>query len=113
MITKQKLKLKRGDDHSFRLTFKQNGAFFNLSQVARIDLQAIYRSTVVLNISTESGLIEKLSDNSILLNIPHTLTENDQWVQAQYDLQFTFRDGKVRTVMEGNIELSHDITIAR
>lgn len=46
----------------------------------------------------------------LLLQFSHSLTEQAEWTRAIYDLQATDEDGKVKTLLRGTIELTHDIT---
>lgn len=112
----QPIKLKRGDDEQRLIELKtqvQNQLIpFDLSEVARADLHAINAGKRVLELSTANGYIEILDRTlgQILLNFPHDLTQDATWLSADYDLQLTYHNGKIKTVMTGQILLSPDIT---
>lgn len=110
------IKLKRGDDEWRQITLTYpSGKVLDLSALQRADLHAVVcyqKIEKVLELSTENQLIEVLNaaEGKLLLHFPHQLTENESWTQADYDLQLTFADGRIKTVLSGQIILSHDIT---
>lgn len=110
------IKLKRGDDELRQITLTYpSGKVLDLSTLQRADLHAVTacrKGERVLELSTENQLIEVLNatEGKLLLHFPHHLTENENWTTADYDLQLTFVDGRIKTVLSGAIALSHDIT---
>lgn len=110
------IKLKRGDDELRQISLAYpSGKVLDLSSLQRADLHAVVsRPTAekVLDLSTENQLIEVLNaaEGKLLLHFPHQLTENENWTTADYDLQLTFADGRIKTVLSGAIALLHDIT---
>ncbi|PVX40515.1 hypothetical protein C8D76_10388 [Pasteurella langaaensis DSM 22999] len=109
---KLSIRLKRGDDESRLLTLcNQDGSPFDLSDLERADLHAVAKSKeIVLSLSTTDKSIEILEQGQMLLTIHHSLTENQQWKIADYDLQLKFTDGRIKTIIEGQITLVHDVT---
>lgn len=108
----ERIRLYRGDDKTIRITLTQNKQPFSLDNIARIDLHAQYQGQTVLMLSTENALIQ-IADKAlgqILLSFPHRLTEMENWIEANFDLQLTFQDGTVKTVLGGSIQLVKDIT---
>lgn len=107
------IRLRRGDDEIRLITLKhQSDTAFDLSDLARADLHAVADKQRVLELSTVNSLIKVINEaeGEILINIPHNLTENSEWKIADYDLQLTFSDGKIKTVLEGQIHLLQDVT---
>lgn len=110
------IKLKRGDDELRQISLAYpSGKVLDLSSLQRADLHAVVsRPTAekVLDLSTENQLIEVIDATAgkLLLHFPHSLTEDGDWVQAEYDLQLTFADGRIKTVLSGQVILSHDVT---
>lgn len=112
-IAKANMKLQRGDDEMRLIEFKQDdGSPYDLSNVARVDMHLATHSGTVLQLSTENGSIQIVDGNSgqLLLNFSHELTQNEKWISAEYDIQLTYQDGKIKTVLQGQITLLHDIT---
>ena len=112
-----KIKLKRGDDEQYLVQILQENADgsqspFDLSDTARADLHAKVGNKLELQLSTETGEIgwHNRATGELLLEFPHALTENADWLVADYDLQLIDRNDKRKTVLSGRIELSHDIT---
>lgn len=107
------IKIKRGDDESRLITLKtQSGSAFDLSEVKRVDLHAIAEGKQVLELSTTNQLIEVLDaeKGEMLIQIPHHLTQDENWKLAAYDLQLTFKNERIRTVLEGQMQLITDVT---
>ncbi|MGC7561318.1 hypothetical protein [Pasteurella sp. PK-2025] len=111
-MSKINLKIKRGDTFAHRFSlFKdsENKVPFNLSDVARIDLQAIADDEVVLSLSTTNQTLI-LKDNSLIMLVSKKLTERKEWETANYDVQITYNDNIVKTIFSGKITLIHDVT---
>lgn len=105
-LVKQGFSLYRGDDEAFLVKVKGD---IDLNDVERIDLHARFEKKVGLKLSTTDGTI-KIIDGAILLDFASHTHENAEWKKAPYDLQLTFKSGRVRTIMTGHIELTHDYT---
>lgn len=112
-----KIKLKRGDDESLlvEVQAEQNDGTllpFDLSHTARADLHAKANGKVVLQLSTENNSIQwqNRERGQLFLDISHELTENADWLTADYDLQLIDQHSKRKTVLSGRIELSPDVT---
>ena len=104
----QDFDLYRGDDEQISLLItNDDGSPLSLNGL-RFDLQAVADSEVVLELSTENGLIT-IEQDGVMINISHALTAQAEWKKAKYDLQMT--DGsKIKTLLAGKISLIHDIT---
>ncbi|MGC6407546.1 hypothetical protein ACNO7M_02880 [Bisgaard Taxon 45] len=107
------LKIKRGDTfvHRFSLFSESAGEKipFDLSDVDRIDLQAIADDEIVLSLSTtDSTLI--LKDNYLLMLVSKKLTQGKTWEDGEYDIQVTYNDNVTKTIASGKIKLEHDVT---
>lgn len=107
------LKIMRGDDTDIIIRAKhRDGTHFNFAG-CRVDLSAkinITDETPALSLSTETGEIKPLEGGEIAVTIPKLKTAGQNWQKASYDLQITTAEGKVRTILCGEIELIHDIT---
>lgn len=115
MPSKANITLYRGDDETrvIRLT-TTDGAPFDLSQIARVDLHARAddQPEPVLRLSSETGEILALNPTlgELRVNFAHPLTARADWLEAQFDLQLTSQSGQIKTVLAGKIKLTHDIT---
>ena len=79
----------------------------------RIDLQAkTAKKEIVLSLSTSDDSIVMLdkSQGQILVKISHDMTAEASWSQAYYDMQLIHNDGKVLTVLKGEVQMTKDIT---
>lgn len=107
------LKIKRGDTfvHRFSLFIEsaEGQAPLNLSDVARIDLQAMSDDEIVLSLSTKDRTLI-LQDNSLIMLVSKKLTEGKEWETADYDVQVTFNDNVTKTIFSGKIKLEPDVT---
>lgn len=107
------LRIKRGDTFVHRFSLFSESADgkipFSLSDVARIDLQAIADDEIVLSLSTtNSSLIIK--DNYLLMLVSKKLTQGKMWEDGEYDVQVTYNDNVTKTIASGKIKLEHDVT---
>lgn len=114
-----RISLMRGDDEVRLVRLQQRATSgctqpFDLSRYQRFDLHAKDEETdeIVLKLSSDNGEIStrEASAGELLLQFSHSLTEQAEWTRAIYDLQATDEDGKVKTLLLGTIELTHDIT---
>lgn len=103
-MKRHNINLYRGDDISIALTVKG----YDLQGVERIDLHAKNRGKVVLSLSTTDNSIEIIGER-VLLHFAHHHTDKATYTDANYDLQ-VIKAGKIRTLMAGEIRLTHDIT---
>lgn len=117
MLSRQNMTFIRGDDAHRLIEIKRqiDGKLqpVDLSDIARIDLHAKANGQIVLTRSTaeEAGIeFVNRTQGQVLLRFPHALTANWQWQLAHYDLQLTYQNGQVKTVLTGMIEVSADIT---
>ncbi|WP_424411259.1 hypothetical protein [Pasteurella sp. PK-2025] len=111
-MSKINLKIKRGDTFAHRFSlFKdsENKVPFNLSDVARIDLQAIADDEVVLSLSTTNSTLI-IKDNYLLMLVSKKLTQGKMWEDGEYDVQVTYNDNVTKTIASGKIKLEHDVT---
>lgn len=105
----------RGDTTERLVTLKMRNADksltdFDLSNVARVDMEVKDGNKVLLTLSTSNNSIE-IKGSSLLLKFAPTLTENAKWVQGRYDIQLTYNDGRIFTPVENSpFKLRHDIT---
>ncbi|UNU74092.1 hypothetical protein LU293_04140 [Moraxella nasovis] len=113
MPPKIKLSLYRGDDIAKRFRFTQGDAPYDTSQIARLDLQAYTETktkrTQVLSLSSDDGIFI-VDTGVIIVNFSHDMTDNATWSMAKYDLQATMKDGRIKTLVQGVISLTHDMT---
>lgn len=115
-MQRETLRLYRGDDYAFALSVRgADGLPVNLAGL-RADLHAAAGGETVLQLSTENGLIRaaETPDGTpvLLLDFPRDLTAAADWTAADYDLQISDAQGRVRTIMRGRIRLDGDITPA-
>ncbi|MCK3654204.1 hypothetical protein A4G19_15835 [Pasteurellaceae bacterium Macca] len=115
-ITRKNIQLKQGGDISLVVKLRQRNEEgveipFDLTQVERLDLHAVSRGERVLALSSVAQNIE-ISDREqgvLVLHFSARSTQEAGWLEAEYDLQMMIA-GKVRTVLEGAIQLSPDVT---
>lgn len=115
-MQRETLRLYRGDDYTFALTvYGADGKAVNLAGL-RADLAAAVAGETVLQLNTENGRIRaaQTPDGTpvLLLDFARGLTAAADWQSADYDLQITDLQGRVRTIMRGRIRLDGDITPA-
>lgn len=111
------LKLYRGDDAVHLLTLTQNGTPYDTSTIDRLDLHGVVEGSfggkskpkTVINLSSDDG-IQIIGKGRILLKFPHRLTKDVTWQHANFDLQATLKDGRIKTLVQGIIALTHDKT---
>lgn len=118
MPPKIKLVLYRGDDTAQLFSLTQNGTPYDTSQIARLDLHAVadvpsfgskIKSEKVLRLSSDDG-IQIIDQGKILVNFSHAMTADATWTRANFDLQATLTDGRIKTLAQGTISLIHDTT---
>lgn len=118
MPPKIKLVLYRGDDTAQLFSLTQDGTPYDTSQIARLDLHAVAdvpsfggksKPEKVLNLSSDDN-IQVISKGKILVNFSHDLTADATWTRANFDLQATLTDGRIKTLVQGTITLTHDTT---
>lgn len=105
---KKNLKIIRADDTAIRLKLTQNNEPYSLDGVERVDLHAKAKGKLVLQLSSTDDTI-LVQGNEIVLNFTHAKTAKARWQYADYDVQIV-RNGKVKTILFGEIELQHDMT---
>lgn len=100
----------RGDDSMYTLSFSfDDGSPAQLTGT-RLVMDIVRNKKVVTTLSTDAGNgVRIISPNEVLVTFSHALTKDWGWTKAVYDLQVE-RDGFVRTVLRGGINLTHDIT---
>lgn len=115
-MQRETLRLYRGDDYAIALTLRgRDGRAVNLTGV-RADLHAAVAGETVLRMSTADSRIRaaQTPDGTpvLLIDFAHDLTAAADWQAADYDLQLTDAQGRIRTIMRGQIKLTGDITPA-
>ena len=105
-VTSKTIKLYRGDDETRLVGIKGE---LDFPFIQRIDLHAVAKSEKVFSLSTTDKTIQ-IVDEGILLDFTHNLTKDAEWKTADYDLQITFKDNRIKTILRGTIELTHDFT---
>ncbi|SPX85324.1 hypothetical protein [Moraxella ovis] len=106
---KQNLKLIRGDDTCLELDIKTGEQPYDLSGIDRADLHVKSKNRAVIKLSTTDDSIV-IDNGKMYLNFASAATQGLTFRTADYDLQI-IKDGKIKTIMYGMIELQHDITI--
>lgn len=106
---KQNLKLIRGDDTCLELTAHIGEQPYDLSGIDRADLHVKSKNRVVVKLSTTNGSIV-IENNKMYLKFSHGDTQDLRFRTADYDLQIV-KNGRIKTIMYGMVELQHDITI--
>lgn len=104
-MVKKPIKLYRGDDEAVLVTVKG----IDLAEVARIDLHAVADKKVVFEMSTLDNTIS-ITDEGILLDFKHDLHKDVEVKKANYDLQLTLTNGRIKTILVGTIDFTHDYT---
>lgn len=104
-MVKKPIKLYRGDDEAVLVTVKG----IDLAEVARIDLHAVADKKVVFEMSTLDNTIS-ITDEGILLDFKHDLHKDVEVKKASYDLQLTLTNGRIKTILVGTIDFTHDYT---
>lgn len=104
-MVKKPIKLYRGDDEALLVSVKG----VDLAEVAKIDLHAVGEKGVVFRMSTDDNTIS-ITEDGILLDFKHDLHKDVEVKKANYDLQLTYNDGRIKTILVGTIEFTHDFT---
>ena len=106
------LNIKRGDSEEKLITFKKGGKPFDLSVIQRIDMHVKVNGKPVIKLSSKDNSIHILNatQGEIVLNITPILTETKKFEDGEYDIQFIFANGRIKTVLEGNFILDADVT---
>ncbi|MFZ7239810.1 hypothetical protein ACLSZW_01985 [Avibacterium avium] len=103
------LALYRGDDTTIKVAFTTDeGDFIIEGGVLEMEIRPKHSGTSVRLSSVEGG-ISLLNANTAVLHFSHAFTQNWTWKKADYDLQLT-KDDTVKTLVRGQILLTHDIT---
>jgi len=63
----------------------------------------------VVKLSSETGDIS-ITGNVLTIKLAHEKTRGATWHTADYDLQVTTKDGKIKYPIGGIVELEHNIT---
>lgn len=106
---KQNIKLIRGDDVCLELDIRTGEQPYDLSGVDRADLHVKSKNRVVVKLSTTDDSIV-IDNGKMYLKFASNATQDLRFRTADYDLQIV-KNGKIKTIMHGMIELQHDITI--
>ena len=112
MIQTHNLNLYRGDDRDITLSVSDSKGAIDLSSYqARCQVRDSTRNNgkVLLTLSSDDGSIT-VADNQLVLHVTHVDTATATWRQATYDVQLTDPQGKVKTIVRGQITLEHDVT---
>ncbi|RDE97960.1 hypothetical protein DPW02_00305 [Aggregatibacter aphrophilus] len=75
----------------------------------RFDLHIRPNRREVVKLSSETGDIS-ITGNVLTIKIAHDKTHGATWHTADYDLQVTTADGKIKYPIGGIVELEHNIT---
>ncbi|ANB90878.1 hypothetical protein MOVS_01450 [Moraxella ovis] len=106
---KQNIKLIRGDGTCFEVVAVMGEQAYDLSVIDRADLHVKHKHKTVIRLSTTDGSIV-VDEGKMYLNFASDATQGLNFKLADYDLQI-IKDGKIKTIMYGMVELQHDITI--
>lgn len=99
----------RGDDETETLIFTdENGNPLDFTN-CRFDLHIQPKTGEKMKLSSQAQDI-LINENQVQLIIAHRHTQNANWKQAQYDLQCTYPNGRVQTLVGGSIVLIPDVT---
>lgn len=104
-MIKKNIKIYRGDDEAILVSVTG----IDLQEVAQVDLHAVGEKGVVFRMSTDDNTIS-ITEDGILLDFKHDLHKNVEVKKANYDLQLTYNDGRIKTILVGTIEFTHDFT---
>lgn len=103
------LEMVRGDDDGWAFDISDDAGAVVLD-VNRIDLHIKPAKGDAIKLSSETGEI-KIKGSIIYVSVSHDKTENVKWQSAQWDLQLTSKDEKVRTICGGECTLIPDVTV--
>lgn len=106
---KHNIKLIRGDDTCFEVVAAMGEQAYDLSDIDRADLHVKHKHKTVIRLSTTDGSIV-VDEGKMYLKFSSAATQGLNFKLADYDLQIV-KNGKIKTIMYGMIELQHDITI--
>lgn len=104
-MIKKNIKIYRGDDEAILVSVTG----VDLQEVAQVDLHAVADKKAVLKLSTLDDTIS-ITDEGILLDFKHETHKDVEVKKADYDLQLTFKSGRIKTILLGVIEFTHDFT---
>lgn len=113
MIPRVNIHLNRGDDETKLIELiLDNNKPYDVSQVERVDMHVKVGDLLVLEFSSlKKGLsIPNPPTGQIILDVTSDMTQDMQWSSGNYDMQLTYKDGRVRTIFGGILILKHDIT---
>lgn len=102
------IEIYRGDDTEIGIAVFDGDAPLDVS-AGRLDMAIAPKVGEPARLSTEDGSIEAIG-NAVLLHFTHELTRDWAFKKADYDLQYTEPDGTVRTLLRGEVVVTHDIT---
>lgn len=75
----------------------------------RFDLHIRPNRREVVKLSSETGDIS-ITGNVLTIKLAHEKTRSATWHTADYDLQVTTKNGKIKYPIGGVVELEHNIT---
>jgi len=106
---KQDLKLYKRDDAQYEMRFFDvQGVVIDLTGASGV---AQVRNSLGALIGTLQILVVEAND-AVRISILKEEYDTWKWVEGFYDLQMTFGNGDVKTILEGKIEIKGDRTYA-
>lgn len=79
--------------------------------IGRMQIRANTASpTVLLDLNTTNGRITMDADGRIIVRVEAVDTAAITWKSGVYDLEIEFADGFVRRFMQGNVNVSPEVT---
>jgi len=109
MAASADLAIYQGDDYSAVVTVTSNGTP-PATVLAGYTAQAQIRTAVAdVSPAVVVQITTTVASPNITLSIPHTITKT---LVAQYvwDLQLTYQDGTITTILNGNVNITQEVT---
>lgn len=107
------LQIKQGDDFHLEMlwTDSEDVPIDMAGCAARMQLRRSPGAPVLLDLSTENGRIV-LGVGDITLDVDAQATQGLTTPEGVFDLQITYSDGRIATILGGRFELIADVTYA-
>ena len=104
------LEMVRGDDDgwTFEITNEQGDPLDFTDCRFNLHIQPEKKGNII-KLSSDSGEI-KVRSNYIDVVVAHDKTDGVSWTTGKWDLQCTDKNGKLKTLCGGSLELTHDVT---